>query len=355
MKLTSLPPLAGSLDLTIDPAQLGEQGGLDSGAPALPDQHPSDVRSPVLPEPETLRDSGAQASHKPGLQNVRRINNRIHVICGRPPVALNTPIVTTGVVTPAREKLRAPVKVSPDSISAKVRALRGERSQQYLADRIGISQAAIDKIEKGGNASAQTLIALGNIAGEPDCWAFWGAAGMDIDKLLDRAMSKQKERVGGSHTRQRAISGTEVASMDFVEVPLLKDAAAAGTPRLIDERLIEERLPMPRAFCPHPEHTTCIHVVGDSMSPILEDGYIVAIDAFSVDIPYLYNRMVAAIDPEGGVTIKWLRRSGKVDLLVPQHVSQRHSPLVITGEPGWQIIGRVAWWLGLPAPMRRSA
>lgn len=255
--------------------------------------------------------------------------------------------------------MHTPVKVPENSISARVKAFRDKAhmTQKDLGDRIGVSQAAIDKIEKGGNASERTLIALGNLVGEPDCWVFWKAGGVDLEVIMDRMMSKQRGRIDRTIEGRRSISESKEMHMDsqVVTVPLLKDAAAAGTPRLVDERLIESYLPVPKAFCPHPDHTTCIHVTGDSMSPILEEGYIVAVDAFSTDLPHLYNQMVVAIDPDGGVTIKWLRRSGKVDLLVPQHTSQRHSPIVITGEPGWRVIGKVAWWIGMPPARRKSA
>lgn len=82
------------------------------------------------------------------------------------------------------------------------------------------------------------------------------------------------------------------------------------------------------------------------MSPILEDDFIVAIDTSQTDGRKLVDQMVAAGDPEGGVTVKWLRRSGKSFMLVPQHTSVRHNPVVL--EPGWRIIGRVLFWIGKP-------
>jgi SOS-response transcriptional repressor LexA len=141
---------------------------------------------------------------------------------------------------------------------------------------------------------------------------------------------------------------------EAVELPLLKDPAATGTPRQVNEEEIEDYLPLPGSLCPHPEEMVCIKVQGDSMSPLLEDGYIVAVDTAQKDHSRLHGQMVAARDPEGGVTIKWLRLVGKQEMLLPQYTSKRHQPAVLSfgddeNETGWAVVGRVLWWIGMPS------
>jgi SOS-response transcriptional repressor LexA len=142
-------------------------------------------------------------------------------------------------------------------------------------------------------------------------------------------------------------------SSEAVEIPLLKDPAATGTPRQVNEEEIEDFLPLPGSLCPHPEEIVCIKVQGDSMSPLLEEGYIVAVDTAQTDRARLHGQMVAARDPEGGVTIKWLRVVGKQEILIPQHTSKRHQPIILSRndeeESGWAIVGRVLWWIGMPS------
>jgi SOS-response transcriptional repressor LexA len=135
-----------------------------------------------------------------------------------------------------------------------------------------------------------------------------------------------------------------------VEIPLLKDEAATGTPRQVQEKEFDRVLHFPGSLVPHPDKTVCIRVRGDSMSPVLEDGYIIAIDTAQTDRVRLYDSMVAARDPEGGVTIKWLRKVGNDEILLAQHTSRRHQPVVLSreGEPGWSIVGKVLWWIGMP-------
>jgi phage repressor protein C with HTH and peptisase S24 domain len=91
-----------------------------------------------------------------------------------------------------------------------------------------------------------------------------------------------------------------------------------------------------------------IRVTGDSMSPILEEGYVVLIDLTQKDPKRLVNEMVAARDSEGGVTIKWLRKIGKYFMLVPQHTSQRHEPQMIESDDDWAVVGKVIRWIGEP-------
>jgi len=140
---------------------------------------------------------------------------------------------------------------------------------------------------------------------------------------------------------------------EAVGIPLLKDAAAAGTPRQVQEREIEEVLALPESWCPNPETIVCIKIMGDSMSPILEDGYIVAVDTAQKDHLRLYGQMVAARDPDGGVTIKWFRKVGDDEMLIAQHTSKRHQPIILprgsNDDHGWVIVGKVLWWIGKPS------
>ena len=84
------------------------------------------------------------------------------------------------------------------------------------------------------------------------------------------------------------------------------------------------------------------------MRPILDENYIVAIDTKDKVPEELIGKMVAALDPEGGVTIKWLRKGSGELMLVAQHTSQRYPPVLLKREPGWRILGRVLWWIGRP-------
>ena len=93
----------------------------------------------------------------------------------------------------------------------------------------------------------------------------------------------------------------------YAPVPLLKDAAAAGSPRAIVEGDIEGYALVHYAWCPNPANFSCLRVRGDSMAPILHNGAIVALDHTLRD-PLALNQKMVAARYEDGVTIKWLER-----------------------------------------------
>lgn len=146
----------------------------------------------------------------------------------------------------------------------------------------------------------------------------------------------------------RDLGQLPVDPSEVVTVPLLKNAVAAGEPRDVLELETDESLVFSRKLCPHPESTRCIKVVGESMSPVLRPGYIVAIDTKEREPKRLVGKMVAAGSPDGGVTLKWLRKVGRELVLLPQHTSIEYNPVLLSREPGWRIIGRVLFWIGKP-------
>ena len=255
--------------------------------------------------------------------------------------------------------MRAPHKTLP-SWAARIETLRKRLgiSQIVFSQRIGVAQSAVSNWEKGNKEpGADTYLQLGKIAGDPECWFFWERAGLsktDIMRALpdleDRLFSRGETKVeivaapGATHPG----SPTLKKRPDAVAVPLLKDAAAAGSPRMIEEAQVERIVVADRHDCPHPQHTTCIRVAGRSMYPVLDDGYIVAVDTFDPEPERLVERMVAARDPDGGITVKWLRKVGDDYMLIPQHTAPEYPPALISRGPGWKIVGEVIWWIGRP-------
>jgi len=57
--------------------------------------------------------------------------------------------------------------------------LRSGFSQAGLGEKLGVSPMAISRWERGlFEPSAEVYIALGKIAGPPECWWFWARAGL---------------------------------------------------------------------------------------------------------------------------------------------------------------------------------
>ena len=70
-------------------------------------------------------------------------------------------------------------------------------SQSEFAKRLGASTMAVSRWERGiQKVPANIYIRLGNWAGDPLCWYFWGCAGlrtMDVMRVLPRARQRLQE------------------------------------------------------------------------------------------------------------------------------------------------------------------
>jgi SOS-response transcriptional repressor LexA len=144
------------------------------------------------------------------------------------------------------------------------------------------------------------------------------------------------------------------AVSESIIIPVLKDPAAAGTPRMINEDEIDFRLTLPRSIIPKGGKLVGLRVPGDSMSPILEKGYIALIDTARHDPENLVDRMVAVREKDK-VTFNWLRFTDGIYMLVPQNTSIHNQVHVIRPGGDWSIVGEVVNWIGWPAhPPKRK-
>ena len=138
--------------------------------------------------------------------------------------------------------------------------------------------------------------------------------------------------------RFRALEGLD----HFVPIPLLKDSAAAGSPREISDADLDGYALLHYSACPNPSDFTCIRVRGGSMAPILHDGALVAIDHSQRD-PLALNQKMVAARTDDGVVVKWLERSPDGSLrLVSENKSYPAIDLPRTHSN--PILGLVAWW-----------
>jgi phage repressor protein C with HTH and peptisase S24 domain len=86
----------------------------------------------------------------------------------------------------------------------------------------------------------------------------------------------------------------------------------------------------------------CIHVVGDSMFPVIASGSIVAVDMHIAERNNLAGKIVLASHRDLGFKIARLQRLPSADILVS--TNHQYAPLDITNDPQWKIVGHVLWW-----------
>ncbi len=214
---------------------------------------------------------------------------------------------------------------------------------------------AVSRWERGeAQPPADAYIRLGKLAGDPLCWFFWGRAGLntaDVIRVLPKARRRflydRSTDLQVVHAGARRETPSENAA--FVAIPLFPVRAA--TPGELGDKVSdldqlkpEAMLAAPAEWCPNPASTISLRVKGNSMSPLILDGYIIAVDTSSGAVEELVGQIVVASNIEQGLLISRLIRFDHTDVLVSDH--REFNSVSLIGPSGWRIIGKVLWWTG---------
>jgi SOS-response transcriptional repressor LexA len=227
------------------------------------------------------------------------------------------------------------LRVNADSRPEIAGAFRAARksiglSQEELACVIGGSQDAISRWERGiDSPPVSALIALTEMLPEEER-AWW------------------REQTG-QHSAKKV---TEDGEQNVRLVPLLRDAIAAGSGRIVDEQEVVAQIPFLSQWLPKGGSLYALKVRGESMAPIINDGNVVIVNIRQRDPAKLVERMVCAREGDF-VTVKWLRRDGNTYLLVPQHTSPAYPVRIMRRVGDFSIVGEVVKWIGYP-PLARK-
>jgi SOS-response transcriptional repressor LexA len=233
---------------------------------------------------------------------------------------------------------------------------RLQLSQSDLGKQMNASAMAVSRWERGvQEPPANIYIQLGNLTGDPECWYFWGQAGLSSDDLMRvlpaiRSRMRQDRRVKLEvvHAGSRRVPKH---ADELVAIPVLPIVAAThggkGDPvDRLNQVPPESMLAAPSKWCPNPAHTSCLRVRGRSMMPLIHDGYIVVIDTSQTSHPELYGQIVVAAHKEHGLMVSRLQRFDHTEVLVPEN-REYESTAVSTN--GWRIVAKILWWIGRPA------
>jgi len=165
---------------------------------------------------------------------------------------------------------------------------RLEISQSELGKQMNASAMAVSRWERGvQEPPANIYIQLGNLTGDPECWYFWGRAGLsseDLMRVLPAVRSRlRRDRVPSLQVVQAGVHRSRKPPNNLVAIPVLPVVAAThggkGDPvDVLDQVHPESMLAAPSDWCPNPAHTSCLRVHGRSMMPLIHDGYIIVID-----------------------------------------------------------------------------
>ena len=231
-------------------------------------------------------------------------------------------------------------------------------SQSEFGSRLHYSAMAVSRWETGKQEpTSRCLIMLGNMAGQPDCWLFWSRAGLkssDLQEMLPgpRAMARMTKsqdfeivHAGGGVKRKRPKGAPKV---QLVAIPLLELEAgtigqAGGQFSGFDSAIADEVIAAPAFWCPNPQQTNCLRVRGTSMSPLINDGDIVAVDASQIDPGELHQKIVVACHRDHGLSLARFISADGVHLLESEN--RDYSPVTVEKDRKWQIVGKVLWWI----------
>jgi transcriptional regulator with XRE-family HTH domain len=230
-------------------------------------------------------------------------------------------------------------------------------TQHTLALRLGVLPWAVASWEQGRwEPSGEHYAQLARLASPEDAWFFLGKLG--IDKDLVRSKLPQRGLAGSAkqpavvppeiriYTLDEWKQGTADRLRYQVQIPVLRDEAAAGSPREINERDIESFIAVPGKFVPRgPASYTGIYIRGDSMEPILRDRFLVVVDHSERDPVRLRGRMVAAL-VQGGVLVKWLSRDTRRERIVLRSQNQEYEDILLESPETDPIIGDIVFWWG---------
>jgi transcriptional regulator with XRE-family HTH domain len=247
-----------------------------------------------------------------------------------------------------------PVQEWPERIKRLLRDLK--MTQSGLANRLGVSPATVSRWIQGKHEpTAQTYVALGNLARPAEGVYFWERAGMDVAGLPDAGLRRilgslrarlQDFRVvaGGKHSTP--LAGNAVA-IPLLNVAAYGDRVAPRQNVVLSQSEIEDVVVAPVDWCPHPENVIGMHLHGDSMMPIIAPESIVFVDTAATERDRLLQRLIVVSHRDLGFKVARFQRIGDADLLVS--ANHKYAPLDISNASRWKVFGEVLWWISRDA------
>ena len=229
-------------------------------------------------------------------------------------------------------------------------------SQAEFGSRLHYSAMAVSRWETGKQEpTARCFIEIGNIAGNPQCWHFWARAGLkrsDVGQMSPGGPPILQKKAWPDLEIVRAGSGVlrkkrkGIAKVRLVAIPLLDVHAGAigqGGSQFTDfaSATAEEMVAAPASWCPNPEQTNCLRVKGNSMSPLIDDGDVVAVDGSQSQSDKLNGKIVLAWHREKGLSLARLVLVDGMQLLESEN--RERMRVTMERDRKWQVVGKVLW------------
>jgi SOS-response transcriptional repressor LexA len=228
-------------------------------------------------------------------------------------------------------------------------------SQTSFGQKLQSSAMAVSRWERGvQEPPSHNYIEIGNLAGDPRCWYFWGRAGLRSEDIM-RVMPGMQKRLRQQNAPDFEIvvagSGNRKAAqkLQVVAVPLLDVVAGAHGGKgddisVLNDAPVNSLIAAPKDWCPNPSSTSCLRVRGESMAPTIGDSYIVAVDSSQIDRSKLDGKIVIAWNKDKGLTVSRFRRYDHTELLQPDN--PQYETVTLNKQNSWKVVAKVLWWIG---------
>ncbi|HTC62014.1 MAG TPA: S24 family peptidase [Candidatus Saccharimonadales bacterium] len=227
-------------------------------------------------------------------------------------------------------------------------------NQSAFGHEVHSSAMGVSRWERGAQEpSSHSYIELGNLAGDPDCWFFWSRAGLSSEDLM-RVVPKLRNRFKLSDTASieivhAGVAGKKLKKAQLVAIPLLKVVATTDGEKgddvpMLHDAPIESMLAAPKEWCPSPASTYSLRVRGNSMNPMIYDGFILVVDSSQTNRTQLNGKIVIAWHKNSGLTVSRFRRYDHTEVLQPEN--REYESVTLDRNNNWKIIAKVLWWIG---------
>ena len=227
-------------------------------------------------------------------------------------------------------------------------------SQTAFGQEVHSSAMGVSRWERGAQEPpSHSYIELGNLAGDPDCWYFWGRAGLrseDLMRVLPKLQGRHPQpKMQDFEIVHAGTRGKNPVRAHLVAIPLLKIVADTNAEKgdnipLLHEAPIESMIAAPKDWCPNPTSTYSLRVRGNSMNPLIYADYILVVDSSQTSRPKLDGKIVIAWHKDVGLTVSRFRRYDHTEVLHPEN--REFEAITLDRKNNWKIIATVLWWIG---------
>jgi phage repressor protein C with HTH and peptisase S24 domain len=232
-------------------------------------------------------------------------------------------------------------------LSARLKKIRDDRfgkSNVRFAEKLGVSEGSVRGWVGGSHEpGAELLRKIARVGRVSIRWLLTGEGPM---ALVGTSQPTPPLKI--VEPKAAWFRGLRERIDAYFPVPLVEGRVAAGSPSEVSEHEVEDWIPtiFHKDWCPHPEQTVCVRVRGDSMTPTIPDGGLVAIDLAQRD-PARLARSIVALRRDGGVSIKRLFRTDDgMWVARPDNVESNEIYVLTPESVAEAILGKVVWWWG---------